>query len=387
MNRFCYFIAMLATIQASTMSAQSLSAAKMYIDQEKYVNAAKQLQPLADGGNAEAQYWAAKLFFDGHLKTAKAEEQGVKYATMSADQGYEDAITLLVDHYNGASKPEAAYMVLKQCLDRYPALCRGNFGVKLAYCYMEGLGTKKNEALAWQILENNAHFPELMKKSQTANQYWMFLAQQAGKNSIEDYADYLFSCNDTSRFKEVCIYIASIHNKIELYYATQAEGGNAFACAMFADILYEKGEIEKARTYHQKSVQGGSAYGRSLQNKMDFTPITYSIQSFQNHLQVDVQLVSVEHRYDKTILHGILKGQQNESSIRFTRVFLSCDDDERRYEMIGPTKRITCTTNESEVPFELEFSPIPIKWNMLGLGFISRGSYFGNICRGEVINR
>lgn len=71
------------------MSAQSLGTAKMYIEQEQYVNAAKQLRPLADGGNAEAQYLAAKLFFEGHINNAKAEEQGVKYATMSADQGYE----------------------------------------------------------------------------------------------------------------------------------------------------------------------------------------------------------------------------------------------------------------------------------------------------------
>ena len=49
----------------STGNAQSLSYAKSLIEQGKYLEAAKQLRPLADGGNAEAQYLAATLFFDG----------------------------------------------------------------------------------------------------------------------------------------------------------------------------------------------------------------------------------------------------------------------------------------------------------------------------------
>ena len=58
-------------------SAQSVNYAKSLIKEGKYLEAAKQLRPLADGGNAEAQYMAAKLFFEGKGVT-KNVNQGIK---------------------------------------------------------------------------------------------------------------------------------------------------------------------------------------------------------------------------------------------------------------------------------------------------------------------
>ena len=54
---------LLVTACAMTASAQSMSTAKYYYEQGKYLEAAKQLRPLADGGNAEAQAMA-KSFSD-----------------------------------------------------------------------------------------------------------------------------------------------------------------------------------------------------------------------------------------------------------------------------------------------------------------------------------
>lgn len=156
MNRFSFLIAMLALIQAGTMSAQSLSTAKMYIEQGQYVNAAKQLQPLADGGNAEAQYLAAELFFDGHLKTAKVEEQGVKYATMSADQGYEKAVCLLALHYF-QKDDKKLYSILMSYIDKFPEMKKGEPGKMLARCYMAGIGCMGSADLAWQTIEGNKY--------------------------------------------------------------------------------------------------------------------------------------------------------------------------------------------------------------------------------------
>ena len=55
----------LAVICTSNVSAQSMQMAKYYYEQGKYLEAAKQLRPLADGGNAEAQCMAAGMFFEG----------------------------------------------------------------------------------------------------------------------------------------------------------------------------------------------------------------------------------------------------------------------------------------------------------------------------------
>ena len=84
-----------------TTKAQSMYMAKQYYDQGKYLEAAKQLRPLADGGNAEAQVMAAQLFFEGK-GVKKNETQGVKYATLAANQGNEEGIMLMAKHYYAA---------------------------------------------------------------------------------------------------------------------------------------------------------------------------------------------------------------------------------------------------------------------------------------------
>ena len=68
-----------------------------YMEQGDYLNAAKELRPLADGGNAEAQLLAAKLFFEGK-GVIQSDAQGVNYATMAADQGNVEGIELLLNN-------------------------------------------------------------------------------------------------------------------------------------------------------------------------------------------------------------------------------------------------------------------------------------------------
>lgn len=185
MNRFSFLIAMLALIQASTMSAQSLSTAKMYIEQGQYVNAAKQLRPLADGGNAEAQYLAAKLFFEGHINNAKAEEQGVKYATMSADQGYEEAVCLLASHYveKDGSK---TFSILTSYIDKFPELKKGTPGAMLAECYMEGIGCIKSLDQPWWTIEGNRYEQEFIKEHKEEYEAYKKRYPQKFKEKEED---------------------------------------------------------------------------------------------------------------------------------------------------------------------------------------------------------
>ncbi len=92
-------------------NAQSLDYAKQLIDAGRYLEGAKQLRPLADGGNAEAQFLASTLFFEGK-GVNKSETQGIKYATMSANQGYEDAIEFLVEYYHRKDQPSNAFNIL-----------------------------------------------------------------------------------------------------------------------------------------------------------------------------------------------------------------------------------------------------------------------------------
>ena len=62
--RFICLLSLLCLVNSMTYS-QSMSWVNYYMEQGDYLNAAKELRPLADGGNAEAQLLAAKLFFEG----------------------------------------------------------------------------------------------------------------------------------------------------------------------------------------------------------------------------------------------------------------------------------------------------------------------------------
>ena len=165
MKRISLFIIVLAMAVENTVQAQSVDVARMYIGQGRYIDAAKELRPLADGGDAEAQYWAAKLFLEGKFNTAKAEEQGVKYATLSADQGNERAVVLLAYYYRMNKKNQLKYFsVLSKYTSSFPEFKKDYLGYSLAECYMYGWGVTKDEDMAWFTIEGNEREKDFIKE-------------------------------------------------------------------------------------------------------------------------------------------------------------------------------------------------------------------------------
>lgn len=85
MKQFLLFIVTIALLSVPTTSmAQDIDHIKDLIDDGKYQQAAKMLRPLADGGNAEAQYLASTLFLEGK-GVVRNPQQAFKYAKMAAD--------------------------------------------------------------------------------------------------------------------------------------------------------------------------------------------------------------------------------------------------------------------------------------------------------------
>ena len=369
------------TLKSSSVSikAWSLSGVKSLMEQGSYLEAAKQLRPIADGGLAEAQKIAAQLFFESKGVT-KNDAQGVKYATLAAQQDNEDAVILLANHY-WAANPQKAFETLRTYYSRqtdfFSYRNKKAVGKMLAECYLRPYGTEKDEAQGWSLMEANEE-PDLLKKNP---QYWMYKTKEAGMNSIEDYADHLFAGywfskdkdeedgffnfaeDSLKKFKDVCDYIASSNNNLATYYERKANGGNAFACAMLADILYDRNEIGRAREYHRRSLQGGSAYALSIQDKINYTPVSFDINVKFDRL---VTFVKVEHRYDKTILHGLYRGLTSDSWKQFAQeAFLITNGNSPKYTMTSTSKRIYGIGNSRPVPFTLEFKPIPQDWSSL----------------------
>ena len=164
MKRTSLFIIVLALTLGSTVRAQSVAQAREYIRQERYIDAAKILRPLADGGDAKAQYWAARLFLEGKLNTAKAEEQGVKYATLSADQGYERAMYLLMTYYRDKRDESQLFSLLSKYASSFPEYKKSTVGYWLAESYLYGHGVIKDEDMAWFTIEGNENEKNFIKE-------------------------------------------------------------------------------------------------------------------------------------------------------------------------------------------------------------------------------
>jgi len=143
--------------------AQSVNYAKSLISQGKYLEAAKQLRPLADGGNAEAQYLAAKLFFEGR-GVNKNITQGEKYATLSAKQGNENAIALLSTRYFINDNYQKLFAFISEIVNNHPYLEEQFAGSILALCYTNGYGTEKDFNKGRQILIKNESWYSQMQE-------------------------------------------------------------------------------------------------------------------------------------------------------------------------------------------------------------------------------
>lgn len=262
--------------------AQSVSYAKSLMENGRYLEAAKQLRPLADGGNAEAQYLAATLFFEGKGVNKNAQ-QGIKYATMAADQGHEKAVELLLNKSSGNAQ---LFKIASHYCEKFPDMKKGFAGLALSKCYFEGEdGIEKDFQKGLEIIEQNNSYDDLMEDYQQATFIWNAAAEVAGKNCLEDYADHLYGKKDWIRYNKLKAFILD-----KLYddgkhgiLTSRAKEGNAWAMAELANKLFDKGD--KAIKFDgendpvsvislaSKSKNAGSAYGQWVYRKVTYVPV------------------------------------------------------------------------------------------------------------------
>ena len=135
--------------------AQSMYLAKHYYENGKYLEAAKQLRPLADGGNAEAQYMAAKLFLEGK-GVNKNKIQAEKYYRLSALQGYEKAITELCNNvYLPANDWLKSERLITEVLDNNENLKGKGYEYYIGMCRWFQGGDSQKLKDAWMIMFKN----------------------------------------------------------------------------------------------------------------------------------------------------------------------------------------------------------------------------------------
>lgn len=258
LTRLCIIFAL--TILALSTKGQSLEHAKNLIEKKRYLDAAKQLRPLADSGNAEAQYWAACLFFDGK-GVQKNDNQGLKYSTMSADQGFYPSIYLLANYYE--ERDAQKYVnTLQKYIDLFPYLLDDILGCKLGYAIVTGYGTEINNEKGWNIIDKSKYGQDFIIEKGIKGDYYLFKATQVGVSCLEDYADFLFGNGKNDEFERLIDYMDTTGYLSTQMLQKKAENGNAWAMAYYAIKEIEGGYKDNAKKWAKKSSDAGSSFGK-----------------------------------------------------------------------------------------------------------------------------
>ncbi|MCR5678959.1 MAG: hypothetical protein K6G08_01945 [Prevotella sp.] len=128
-----FMVALVASFAcAITAKAQDISQIEQMIEQGQYKQAALKLRPLADGGNAEAQYLAATLFLEGK-GVVRSLQQAFKYASLAADHPLPQRPTPKSELEDIPSDKDVAVK---------------NAKILTAWMTFEGIGTKKDTSYA-----------------------------------------------------------------------------------------------------------------------------------------------------------------------------------------------------------------------------------------------
>lgn len=359
----CFLFCLILSFSFGYASAQSVEYAKSLINQGRYLEAAKQLRPLADEGNAEAQYWAACLFFDGKGVT-KSEAQGVKYATLSADQGFLPGIYLLTNHYERIN-PKQYFSILSKYVSRNSKLKDDELGCKLGLAYIQGYGIDKSEEKGWEIIDKSQYGMEfLVDHKELKGDYYYYKAKQVGKNNLEDYADYLWKLGKVNA-KGLMDYI---YEKYESnnpnYYRQRANEGNAFAMAMVAAQYLGKKDIELAKEWANKSKLAGSVYGTELSNYLNYVPKSYTNITTTSRPK-NFAIGKVTRNYETTEVDVVYSNPGWTDWITLSPdIYLSCNG--RKYQLVRSSndlnKRII-VSNRKTYTVTLTFLAIPESTN------------------------
>ncbi len=249
-------------------SGQTLEYAKKLIEQKQYSEAAKQLRPLADTGNSEAQYLIAELFFEGK-GVAKNSSQGIRYATLSADQRNENGILLLVNNLERLD----AYKFI-QTIKRYlkPVEYSGDINDKLkcsfGYALVRGYGIQKDEIKGWEMIKSSAWHLVFLEENNIIGDYFQYRALKDGYDDLELYCDRLYGLEDDDcsflleyLIKKQGFDIEKDKQQIYDHYLKRANDGNAFSMAIISVLELEK-NTENAENWARKSKNKGSGFGK-----------------------------------------------------------------------------------------------------------------------------
>lgn len=258
---------------AMTLQAQNyeIERALRMCNSGNYQLAAKTLRPLAEQGNAEAQFLAAQLFENG-LGVVKSLQQCNKYMSLSANQGFYPAVQYLVEKAMQTNEAKAALTAKKYC-DKFPGLCDSEIGARLARAYSNGTGVPKDVYKAMNMLVNSKSdvFPEIAQTDVIAN--YLNTMEKKWNLSHNDVAMFDSIYADKAEFGEYMM-AEGFKNSGDINELFKRDGSRLTPtwAAIFAQCYFNGwGGLEQhhqqAMNYVNSAAEAGSPMGKYLLEK------------------------------------------------------------------------------------------------------------------------
>lgn len=243
-------VAILAVLAPAMAISQSINRAKDLIAKQQYKQAAIELRPLAEKGDAEAQTLAAQLFYDGK-GVIKSKEQGNKYATLAADQGYVPAVQLLARQFENANDIKGEVALITAYSDKFESVASSELRIRLSELYRDhyaALSLTKTEGVekGWSILRPSGIGYQLLQK---APHKWFKALMEANNYSYADLGNRFATAGDFL-METLCDYVTDASQNpsamTEEECLKAAESGDHFYCALLANrALYKNGRDKK----------------------------------------------------------------------------------------------------------------------------------------------
>lgn len=266
-------VMMLLAVVTNAQNYQLESAINAY-NSGDYKTAAVKLRPLAEGGNAEAQYIVAHMFAKG-LGVIKSPEQSKKYMTLSAEKGFMPAIEYLVESAKNTSEAKEA-QTAKKYYEMFPEKCDGKVAATLAMAYANGTGLEQDfeKAIDIALKSTSEDFPERTKTQVMIS----YLQTMLEKWNI-DKEDVAFYDSIYAVKPEVGEYMMRLNFKefsdgggIMKLYQEKSDGQNPTWAAILAMCYYQGwgGLLQhhnQANFYANFAVARGSQMGKYIYDK------------------------------------------------------------------------------------------------------------------------
>lgn len=176
--------------------SQSLYYAKRLLEEGEYRLAATQLRPLADGGNAEAQYLAAQLFAAGK-GVIKSNDQAEKYYTLAIDGGQKEAAMELVELFEKNKQQTKAAKLMEKLFNDSEKWKSTPLAYQYGLYQYHGYGgVPINKRYGWGLMVRSGHNTEAV--ALLKDDYFSHMINTE-KNLLYILCDYTWNHSGTPR--------------------------------------------------------------------------------------------------------------------------------------------------------------------------------------------